>query len=100
MTDPSTFAVALSLNPEPVAAATDAARRIKDQLAGTPVTLAVVFASPGLCTDPWSLLDALGWTNPLNKAGVATRESINPTTTVKPSRVKRNCGPDLKFINL
>ena len=59
VTDPSTFAVALSLNPEPVAAATDAARRIKDQLAGTPVTLAVVFASPGLCTDPWSLLDAL-----------------------------------------
>jgi small ligand-binding sensory domain FIST len=59
VSDTSRFAVALSLNPEPVAAATDAARRIKDQLAGAPVTLAVVFASPSLCTDPWALLDAL-----------------------------------------
>lgn len=59
MTDLSKFAVALSLDPEPVAAATEAALRIKEQLAGTPVTLAVMFASPSLCTDPWSLLDAL-----------------------------------------
>ncbi len=59
MTDTSKFAVALSRNPEPVAAATEAARRVKDQLAGASVTLAVLFASPSLCTDPWSLLDAL-----------------------------------------
>lgn len=55
----SKFAAALSVDPDPVAAATEAARNIAAQLSGAPVTLAVVFASPGLCTDPWSLLDAL-----------------------------------------
>jgi small ligand-binding sensory domain FIST len=55
----SKFAVALSLDADPVAAATDAARQIADQFAGDPVTLAVVFVSRSLCTDPWALLDAL-----------------------------------------
>lgn len=59
VSDQPNFAVALSVNPDPVSAATEAARQITRQLAGTPVTLAVVFVSPGLCTDPWSLLDAL-----------------------------------------
>lgn len=59
MSDQSQFAVALSVDPEPVAAAIEVARSITSQLRGAPVTLAVVFASPSLCTDPWSLLDTL-----------------------------------------
>ncbi len=59
VSDQSKFAVALSVDPEPVAAATEVARNIRGRLGGAPVTLAVVFASPGLCTDPWSLLDTL-----------------------------------------
>ena len=59
MSHQSKFAVALSVDPEPVAAATEVARSITSQLRGAPVNLAVVFASPSLCTDPWSLLDTL-----------------------------------------
>jgi small ligand-binding sensory domain FIST len=55
----STFAVALSVDPDPLAAAAEAAREIVRQLDGAPVSLAVVFVSPGLAADPWSLLDVL-----------------------------------------
>jgi small ligand-binding sensory domain FIST len=56
---PPKFTVALSVEDDPVAAATDAATRARSALGGQAPTLAVVFASPQLCTDPWSLLDTL-----------------------------------------
>lgn len=59
MTDPSKFATALSLETDPVAAALDVAGQISAQMDGSAITLAVVFATPSLCVDPWSLLEAL-----------------------------------------
>lgn len=59
VSDRSKFAVALSVDPDPVAAANEAARSIVAQLEGATATLAVVFATPSLCTDPWSLLETL-----------------------------------------
>jgi small ligand-binding sensory domain FIST len=56
---PSKFATALSLQTDPVAAALDVVGQITAELGTTPITLAVVFATPSLCIDPWSLLEAL-----------------------------------------
>ena len=55
----SKFAVALSVNPDPVAAATEVATRARAALGGATPSLAVIFASPQLCADPWSLLEAI-----------------------------------------
>ena len=55
----SKFAVALSVNPDPVAAATEVATRARAALGGATPSLAVIFASPKLCADPWSLLEAI-----------------------------------------
>ncbi len=55
----SKFAVALAEGPDPATVALSAARSVREQMAGAPVTLAVIFASPSLCTDPWLLLDTL-----------------------------------------
>lgn len=53
------FAVALSVNPDPVAAGREVAEAARDALGGRAATVAVMFASPHLCADPWSLLDAV-----------------------------------------
>lgn len=55
----SKFAVALSVDPDPVAAATEVATRARAALDGATPSLAVLFASPQLCADPWSLLEAI-----------------------------------------
>ena len=53
------FAVALSVETDPVAAATEAAERVRRELGGATPTLTVVFATPRLCTDPWALVDTV-----------------------------------------
>lgn len=53
------FTVALSVDPDPVAAATDVATRARAALGGQAPTLAVMFVSPQLCADPWTLLDTV-----------------------------------------
>jgi small ligand-binding sensory domain FIST len=55
----SKFAVALSVDPDPVAAATEVSLRARAALDGAAPSLAVIFASPQLCTDPWSLLETI-----------------------------------------
>ncbi|MDH4066313.1 MAG: hypothetical protein OEW19_18070, partial [Acidobacteriota bacterium] len=53
------FTVALSVDADPVAAATDVATRARAALGGQAPTLAVMFVSPQLCADPWTLLDTV-----------------------------------------
>jgi small ligand-binding sensory domain FIST len=59
VTDAPNFAVALSVDPDPVAAAAAVSREVRAQLGAERPTVAVMFASPHLCADPWALLDAV-----------------------------------------
>ncbi len=59
VSDASKFAVALSVDDDPVVAATRAAREACARLGGPGPTLTVMFVSPRLCTDPWSLLEVI-----------------------------------------
>lgn len=53
------FVVALSVDGDPVVAATEVADAARAGLGGATPTLAVIFVTPDLCTDPWSLLETL-----------------------------------------
>jgi len=53
------YAVALSVDPDPIAAAIEVSAVARAALGGAAPTLAVIFASPHAAQDPWSLLDAI-----------------------------------------
>jgi small ligand-binding sensory domain FIST len=60
VTDRATFAVGLSLDDDPVAAAREACAAVRAGLGGgAPPTLLVMFASPGLCEEAETLLAAV-----------------------------------------
>lgn len=53
------YAVALSVDPDPIAAAIEVSAMARAAMGGVAPTLAVMFASPQIALDPWSLLDAI-----------------------------------------
>ena len=59
MSGTKNFAVALSVDPDPLVAAAEAAAAIRAELGDRTPTLAVLFATRELCTDPWSLVSAI-----------------------------------------
>ncbi len=73
MTPSSNFAVALSEATDARDAAREVTAAVRSALGGRDATLAVLFVTPSLCTDPWTLRDDI-------LAGVGAQHLIGCTT--------------------